>query len=330
MPRNGSGVFSAPAGTLAVTLTTIKSPEYNAFVNDLVADANAARPIVAGGTGGTSVATAQTALSVVGYNSQTLTATQQAQARSNISAPLFGHLYGLTLSNNATDATNDIDIAVGEAASTETNPVLMVLASVLTKRLDAAWAVGSGNGGLDTGSIANAWYYVWLIQRSDTGVVDALFSLSSTAPTMPASYDRKRRIGAVLRASASLQAFFQNGDNFDWAVATSDIAVTNPGTIGVNRVISAPPGVYARVQYLVTNLDAGTVSNFYLFRTDITTLPKPTAIAQNASGRQQQGAGTLIVKTDGSSQVRTVASYSSANVIIALGVDGWVDTRGRV
>jgi hypothetical protein len=64
MARNGSGVYSAPAGTLATTLTTIKSPEYNAFVNDLVADANLARPITAGGTGATSVATAQSALSV--------------------------------------------------------------------------------------------------------------------------------------------------------------------------------------------------------------------------------------------------------------------------
>ncbi len=61
-----------------------------------------------------------------------------------------------TLSNNA-DATNDIDIAVGEAASDGATPFLMTLASSITKRLDAAWSVGTGNGGLDTGSIANAY-----------------------------------------------------------------------------------------------------------------------------------------------------------------------------
>lgn len=64
MPRNGSNVYSPPPNTLATTLTTIKSPEYNAFVNDLAADLNLARPIVAGGTGATSVASAQTALSL--------------------------------------------------------------------------------------------------------------------------------------------------------------------------------------------------------------------------------------------------------------------------
>lgn len=66
MPRNGSGVYSPPAGTLATTLTPIESAKYNAFVNDLTADANAARPISVGGTGATSASTARTALGVDG------------------------------------------------------------------------------------------------------------------------------------------------------------------------------------------------------------------------------------------------------------------------
>mgnify|MGYP003424337975 FL=1 len=51
MSRDGSNIYSAPAGTLAVSGTTIESAKYNAFVNDLVADANLPRPVVAGGTG---------------------------------------------------------------------------------------------------------------------------------------------------------------------------------------------------------------------------------------------------------------------------------------
>jgi hypothetical protein len=117
-----------------------------------------------------------------------------------------GHLYGLTLSNNGSDAANDIDIAVGSAASDAASSVMMTLASALTKRLDAGWAVGTNQGGLDTGAVGNNIYYVWEIQRSDTGVVDALFSLSSTAPTMPANYDRKRVIGSFARVSATNQA----------------------------------------------------------------------------------------------------------------------------
>lgn len=54
MPRDGSGVYSPPAGTKGSPNTTIESSKYNAFVDDLASDANAARPITAGGTGETS------------------------------------------------------------------------------------------------------------------------------------------------------------------------------------------------------------------------------------------------------------------------------------
>ncbi|PDT39805.1 MULTISPECIES: hypothetical protein [Sinorhizobium] len=61
MPRTG-GVYSPPAGTKGVSNTTIQSVPYNAFVDDLTADANAARPVTAGGTGSTTASGARTAL----------------------------------------------------------------------------------------------------------------------------------------------------------------------------------------------------------------------------------------------------------------------------
>lgn len=116
---------------------------------------------------------------------------------------LQGYSFGLGLSNNGADAANDVDITSGKAAADASPFNLMVLGSALTKRIDALWAVGSGNGGLDTGGVSAAGtYYVWLIQRSDTLVVDALFSLSNTAPTMPTSYDRKRLIGTLERTAS--------------------------------------------------------------------------------------------------------------------------------
>lgn len=64
MPRDGSGIYSKPVGTTAVTSTTIESAKYNAAVDDFVTDANTPRPIVAGGTGASSVSAAQTALKI--------------------------------------------------------------------------------------------------------------------------------------------------------------------------------------------------------------------------------------------------------------------------
>jgi hypothetical protein len=63
MPRDGSNIYHRPAGTDAVTDTTIESSKYNALVADLEQDANLPRPIVAGGTGATSALAAMVALS---------------------------------------------------------------------------------------------------------------------------------------------------------------------------------------------------------------------------------------------------------------------------
>lgn len=139
-------------------------------------------------------------------------------------------IQGLTYANNASDATNDIDIAVGGAMDA-TSARMMVLASALTKRLDAVWAVGTNQGGLDTGSVSDTDYYIWLINRSDTDVTDVLFSTSATSPTMPTNYNYKRLIGWFKRASSTIVAFkiyetAGGGLDMRWTAPTLDISST--------------------------------------------------------------------------------------------------------
>ena len=139
-------------------------------------------------------------------------------------------IQGLTYANNGSDATNDIDIAVGGAMDS-TSARMMVLASALTKRLDANWAVGTNQGGLDTGSASDTDYFIWLINRSDTDVTDVLFSTSATAPTMPTNYNYKRLIGWLKRASGAIVAFKTyetegGGLNLMWTAPTLDINTT--------------------------------------------------------------------------------------------------------
>jgi len=62
MPRNGSGVYSLPGGSTITNGDTSDASDINTPLADLVSDANAARPIVAGGTGATSASAARTAL----------------------------------------------------------------------------------------------------------------------------------------------------------------------------------------------------------------------------------------------------------------------------
>lgn len=119
---------------------------------------------------------------------------------------LPGYIYGLSVSASSMSPNNNIDVSTGAAGSEDGN--LIQVFSTITKNTTALWAAGSGNGALDQGSIqVSALYYVWLIQRSDTGVADVLVSLSATSPQMPANYDRRRRIGLYYRRSSINNAF---------------------------------------------------------------------------------------------------------------------------
>jgi len=60
--RDGSGNYSLPANTLAVSGDPISSTKFNTLVQDLESDANVDRPIAAGGTGASTAAAARTNL----------------------------------------------------------------------------------------------------------------------------------------------------------------------------------------------------------------------------------------------------------------------------
>ena len=248
------------------------------------------------------------------------------------------YLAGLTLSNNGTDATNDIDVAVG-AARDDGNAADLVLASALTKRLDAAWAVGTNQGGLDTGSIANGTYHIWLIKRPDTGVVDVLFSASASSPTMPANYTLKRRIGSILRESAAIVGFDQKGDEFLRKATVLDVAANNPGTSAVTRTLSVPTGlrVWALMHAQLTNVGTGVTAFGLISELDrndeavgSTTAPLSTnANVANAAGNAASATQRLTIRTNTSAQVRSRLNASDASVTFYIATVGWIDRRGR-
>jgi len=151
---------------------------------------------------------------------------------------------GLLLSNNASDASHDIDISIGECRDSA-NTVNMVLSTAITKQIDAAWAVGTDAGGTFSGTTiaANSIYYVWLIKNITAGIVDAGFDASASAPTLPTGYTKSRLIGYVLTdASALIRAFIHSGDYFRIKDPFNDV---NDSTITSDAfetaTISCPP-----------------------------------------------------------------------------------------
>lgn len=244
---------------------------------------------------------------------------------------LAGRISGLTLSNNATDVVNDIDVAAGVAID-GTNSHVITLASALSKRLDAAWVVGSGNGGLDTGSIANTTYHLWLIKRPDTGVVDVLFSASATSPTMPASYTLKRRIGSVLRESGAIVLFKQVGNRFR-RTPILNVDVSNPGATAVTRTLGVPTGIVVVALFaghVIDTTSSGSTAALFSALNENDTLPVSGGIGHtltvNASGASSASVFTgLAIPTNTSGQIRSRFSASDADVYLRMFTEGWID-----
>lgn len=253
-------------------------------------------------------------------------------------APLIpqGHRFGCTLANG-TNATNDIDVAAGNWASDDATDTARVLlnAGAMTKQLDAVWAAGSAAGGRISGEgLANGTWYVYLFRRSG-GVDDYCFS-QSLSPTLPDSGTHKRRIGSVLRESAAIVGFVQDGDLFTRKAAVLDVNATNPGTAAVTRTLSVPTGipVLARLNLYITGTNGSQWGELLtdLAVTDVapslTAAPLVTVrgLVDSAAGA---GAVQVDVRTNTSGQIRSRSVASDASYIVRIATLGWIDSLGR-
>jgi hypothetical protein len=242
---------------------------------------------------------------------------------------------GLIATNNGTDPDNDIDVSVG-AAMHSTNTEVMELTSVITKRLDATWVVGTNQGGLDTGSkAADTWYFVWLIKRPDTDVVDVLFSTSSSTPTMPTDYTMKRLIGAFKTdGSSNILAFEPDetaggGLQFLWSDPPLDVNVTEDTVANTRTLGGIMPGVVVDAILNVYVENTSNVEAFaYISSPFVSNEIASTSAAPLASvGVSTSSVGDVVaamvrVRTNSSGQVRTIASQASTTIRIAtLGFD---------
>lgn len=248
-----------------------------------------------------------------------------------------GYITDLTLSNNGTFPDDDLDIAAGrcrDAANTDD----MVLSASITKQIDALWAVGTDAGGLDTGAVAaDTVYAVWLIKRSDTDVVDALFSTSFSAPTMPTNYDLKRLIGFVVTdATSDIITFTQVGDYFRF---TGDVIVLTDATITGSTfevaALSLPPNCLAHIYVNAANPTSASSTMYVWVRingaADATNAQEATGSQVIGGGGTAEGTGgATLVLLDSSSQLQYACAEGSGAATVYIGTFGcWMLTRSN-
>lgn len=247
---------------------------------------------------------------------------------SELPVPL-NYIAGLITSNDAGDTDHDIAIAPGIARSDD-DVTNLKLAAILTKQIDAIWAVGDDAGGMDTGAVAvDSLYAIWLIKRSDTAVVDALFSLSFTAPTMPTDYDSKRLIGAVKTSDpANIIGYTQVGDYFQYMDLIGDVLdTTMVDGVYETGTLSAPPDSLAHIWGLLLNTtetsDEGILTIQPVGFTESVLDGAAFSVGSFASATFKSTGGSGMVLLDGSSQMIYACSETAGAATVSIRTQGF-------
>jgi hypothetical protein len=327
---NSIGGQSGP--TVAGSLFDANWTQIAAYVNarEIVLDIFANRP--AAGTAGRWFFATDTGI-LYADNGAAWTQVALGTLAANLAETLTG--LGITFVNGTS-----VTVGVGACTSDDAaiaNRVLMSQTAAITGTTAGTFVVGTNQGKLDAGAIGNnQWWHVFSIKRVDTGVVDILFSLSPTAPTLPANYTKQRRIGAFKTdGAAAILSFVQFEDEFLWSTAVLDIDITNPGTAAVLRTLTVPTGiqVWALFNFYIANV--ATNFNVYFSSPDQSDQAASITVAPLGQGGTTSATaanytlGVQRIRTNTSAQVRSRFSASGAGDILRMATLGWIDRRGR-
>lgn len=308
MPRAG-GVYSAPPGTNGAPNTTIASAPYNAFVADIVADANAARPVTAGGTGSSTAVGGADNLDIAGADIASAATVNLALATGTL-INITGTVTITALGTVAAGAIRDLVFA-GALTLTHnaTSLILPGAANIVTAAGDVARMRSLGGGNwrcLEYTRAATAPFNNVLTQP-------ALTLEQSTTP--------------VPTAEGRVQ-----WDTDDDCIAVGDGAATRI-FLPIPAGTAAGDVLYLSAAKVLTRIAKGTAAQRFAMNDAATAPAWRDEIAQSAAVDVSAGATTYDV-TGIPSWARRVTillravSFTASNVTIRLGSSGGIVATG--
>lgn len=300
MPRSGGGVYSLPAGSTITNGDTSDATDINTPLVDIVTDLNAARPVVAGGTGATTASGARTALGVaIGIDVQAYDAMLAALVALSSAAdklPYFDGADSFAMADLTSFARTLLDDADAETARTTLEALKNQTAAVTSTDLDTittsgVYKIGTGNS---NGFTAMAVGDILLHCNYDANAAIQIGLRRNT--TAPVIYFRSKNTGSF----ASWYAFATQ-DYVDAAVSGA-----------TSRVLLATKTASASASLDFTEFDNATYRR-YEFEFDAV-IPATDAVSLN-----------MLTSTDGGSTYDSGASDYTWN---ANGFSGASATQG--
>lgn len=239
-------------------------------------------------------------------------------ARSINYLPLANDISGLNISNNTTDANNDIDIEPGTFVDS-VNFNAWRLVTTLVKQIDNDWVEGTDLGGFPSGLTltADTWYHVFTIAKSD-GTVDGGFDSSLTATNLLAdasTYTYYKRIGSVYYETGApnhIRKFFKFGNKTVWDSAFVDSTTITPAGTWKAFTLLTPPNVNTAASIAIGSVTTG-VAGIQIKSTFVSGGVEVLWSSSTVDGRS----GYCDIVTDTNSQIDVKATLlvpSSSNV----------------
>lgn len=236
-----------------------------------------------------------------------------------------GYKYGGVLSNSSGDSNHDIDVTAG--AFRDAADAADISLSAITKRIDATWSAGTGNGGRasSVSLSSNTWYHVFAIIVG--GNADVGFDTSITASNLVTDHSATayRYLGSVrTNGSSNITAFNQYGNRFDWVDPPLSYSGSQNTTAGT-RTMTVPTGLSVKALLTVAGTDGHSIYVSSLNQSNEapnTTAAPLTTYDDNVANR---GANPIDVMTNTSGQVRTRSTGSTSTLRIVT--RGWEVTE---
>jgi hypothetical protein len=242
------------------------------------------------------------------------------------SPPVRGAISGLTLSTAGGSTT----MTAQPGQATDSTVVDSIALGSAINKTTAAWAAGSGVGGLDTGAIANnTWYKFFAIKNPATQATDLTFSLSMT-PALPSGFTLLRYLGQMkIGGAGNWLPQVQNGNDFWWVTSVVDVSAGAPASGAQNTVTlaSVPTGVAVTAHLRGSaGFASGGGTALWLYPTFAAARPSIGVVYNTVAGNVSSGSADVLTNT--LAQIFTQLSYSGATTY-NVEVLGWTDTRGR-
>lgn len=282
MPRDGSNVYSPPAGTTATASTTIESAKYNAFVADITSDLNAARPVSVGGTGVSTVSAAQTAFKIPPFDgAASITGTWEWQ---DDVAAVFGNDADASISWVSADSA--LALKVGATARIEATATGADVTGDLTVSNDLAVTGETETGTFGTTAVAQ------IDLRAKLTLATKQATTSGTSVTFSSIPAGTKEINIMFNGVST-------GGNDNFLVQLGDAGgIENTGYVSGSS--DQASGVGNTTGFIILRTNASTVTSgvMTLLLLDAATFTWVSSHAMGAGGETASGGGSKALSAE--------------------------------